>query len=178
MSTKQNARFQVVGEDYEEEQQRSLTFDMFLEQFFARLDRLQVARETIENQLARNTEAHTRLREEGLQRAASAQANDGIIRLLIPDETDPLVKLIDAAMDFLYQLREVAEQHPAIQGDLASMLAISPVVIRSALAGITWPLDEKIAQLTDLAQNQDKPNNIQEEDRNEKYNHNNGGDIA
>lgn len=174
MSTRQNARFQVVGEDWEEKQQRSSTFDTFLDQFFARLDRLQVARETIENQLARNTEARMRLREEGLQRAASAQANDGIIRLLIPDETDPMVKLIDAAMDFLYQLREVAEQRPIPQWDLVNMLTISPVVIRSALAGITWPLDDKLSQLITLAHTQDKPNSTQEEDSSEKYNPNSG----
>jgi hypothetical protein len=171
--SERNARLKVVDDAWIEEDKRALTHDQLLEEFFVRIGRLNAAREAIERQSAQNEEARLRLREDMLKRFAQIREDDGLIRLLLPDTSDPVQKLIDSAMDFFIQLQVVAEQSPAFRselGGLATLLAINPVIVKSALAGVTFPLQDKINQLAAFATERDqstKSHNSVEDDRRE-----------
>jgi hypothetical protein len=177
--------FKVVSAEWEEEEKRSQTYGEFLELFYTRMERLDDARNAIERQTAQNMEARMRLREEALKQAAQAQKNDELFRQILPDMSDPVIKLIDSAIDFLNQLYTVAEQRPAFHpemqvnmSELVSTLSISPAIIRSAMIGVTWPLESKITQLADLSLKRDvdidKPNNTKqvEDDSSEDHDEN------
>jgi hypothetical protein len=183
--TDRSSAFRVVDEKWIEEEKRTLTHDQLLDEFFTRLERLDNAREAIESQAAQNGDARLRLRTEMLERFAQIQEDNGLIRLLLPDTSDPVHKLIDSAIDFLTQLQTVAEERPTLSPEmqvslntLVSALSITPALVRSALIGITWPLDDKLNILADLSRLRDidinKPNNIKqvEDDQNEDDNEN------
>jgi hypothetical protein len=111
MSDRSNA-FRVVDDRWIEEEKRSLTYREYLELFYTRLERLNDAKEAIEHQAAHNQEALMRLRREALEQAAQAGANDELIRMFLPDMSDPVTKLIDLAMELLNQLDTVARERP------------------------------------------------------------------
>lgn len=161
MSSSNDARLHVVSEGWEEEQQRAQTANDRSDQFLARLTRLETALDSIQGELAHNKEARMRLRIETLEQAAQFQDSNlaNIVRMLLPDTSDPLNNLLDAAIDFLNQLKKVAEQRATLQSghdDLVALFTISPAVIRSALLGVTFPLEDKIAQLVNVSLDRDQ----------------------
>lgn len=178
--SQRDARLEVVNDKWIEEEKRALSYSDILEQFFTRLERLNTADKTIEYQAAQNQERRMKLRRDTLEQIAQIQGNDEQIRTFLPDMDDPIIKLIDSAILFLHQLHAVARVRPAISPEmqvrmnqLSSALSIPPALIRSALIGIDWPIQDKITLLADLSLQRDfdicKPTSM-EEDCSEDHN--------
>lgn len=149
MTMSSNA-LRVVDVQWEEERARADSYGELLTRFFARLERFHTIEQSLTLQVEQQKDARMRFRKEMLSQAASLNVDDRLLRLLLPDETDPIEQLMDVATEFLQVLRKVAEARPNFsmeQDQFIELFTISPALIRAAFSGVTWPIDERLTKI-------------------------------